>query len=416
TKIQAAGALPFNPDSPLQVKEFFRSQKITLENTQEGTIRDTLANHPENATLKQLLAYKELGDGADRWYAPRRWTGKEWDGFVDKDGYIHPHFGPFTSSGRLQCAGPNMQNVAKRRVDRVTGENVGKRVRRAIVAPEGYLLYRADYKNAENATYLYLAGYRDLPEEDFHTWLAGVMELKATDEFVLAIGGGKTREAAKTIVHATDYLEGIKLVYPHELNRPRITREIAAGARVVFPDWKVFGKVVTLTGINLAERALGSATLENRAKALKGQMTYFKRFDKILGMYKMISAQCERESAVIPPHGYYHASYGYEEDRLKQAASIWGSQPVAHFMKIACIRADSHPRLLPRLTVHDELLYYVDSCYDPREVKRWIEECMVFETEEMPGFKLRVDVSYSPYDREREVKESNWADQQGIEY
>lgn len=412
-KVQPA-SLPFNPDSPLQVKEYFRSQKIALENTQEATIRDTLADHPESLVLKQLLSYKELGDGADRWYAPRRWTGKEWDGFVDESGFIHPHFGPFTSSGRLQCAGPNMQNVAKRRVDRITGESVGKRVRRAVIAPEGYLLYRADFKNAENRTYLWLAGYHDLPEEDFHSWVAGVMNLKPTDEFVLSIGGGKIREAAKTIVHATDYLEGLKLLRPEELNRPRIVNEVAAGARVVFPDWKVFGKVVTLTGINLAERAFGSATTANRKRALDGQMIYFRRFEKILGLYKMISAQCERESAVIPPHGYYHASYGYEEDRLKQAASIWGSQPVAHFMKIACIRADSHPRLIPRLTVHDELLIYADCCYDPKDVKKWIEECMLFTTKEIPGFILPIDVSYSPYDREREVKESNWADQQEI--
>lgn len=168
---QFTGLLQFNPNSSQQVIQYFKRFGITCENTQEETIRELVAEHPENEQLRHLLDYKELGDGVDRWYADRVWNESKgrWDGFVDAEGYIHSHFGPYTSSGRLQSAGPNLQNVAKRRVDRKTKESIGKRVRRAIIAPDGHLLYRADFKNAENHTYLYLAGYRDIPEEDFHS-------------------------------------------------------------------------------------------------------------------------------------------------------------------------------------------------------------------------------------------------------
>ena len=99
-------------------------------------------------------------------------------------------------------------------------------------------------------------------------------------------------------------------------------------------------------------------------------------------------------------------SYGYEEDRLKTAAAMWGSNPVAHFTKYAILRAAAHPQLSKALVlqVHDEFLFYADCRHDPKDVARWIREVMCFPLPEVPEMHLRVDVSCG----------RNWADQKEI--
>lgn len=393
----------FNPDSPQQVCKHFH-----LDDAQEKTVREAAEDADETSEISRLLEYKELGKGPDRWFAPRSfdYDKGEWNGYVDPNGYIHCRLGIFTSTGRFNCTSPNLQNVAKRRKDRRTGESLGKRVRRAIVAPDGYYLYRADYKAAEYRTFLTLAGYRNIPEDmDFHDWMAKVMGLTAEDPFAMSLGG--PRDAAKSVMFGTIYFEGLKLVSPMELRKPRMLKEIAMGARMVFPDWKVFEKVVTFTGINLAQRALGGATLENRAKALGYVQRIFKEFPDSRRYQRTITKQLETERCVRPLTGYCHLSYGYEEDRIKTAAAMHGSNPVAHFTKYAIIRSEQHPKLGGSLClqVHDEILHVVDARHDPKEVKRWIEEVMVFPLPEIPELVIPIDVSCG----------KNWADQTAIE-
>lgn len=408
------GSLPFNPESPKQIKEFFRPLGIHLEDTAEETIRETVEElESAPGPLQALLEYKELGDGVDKWFAPRVWDSddKEWKGFVWPDGRIRASLGFYTSSGRLMCSGPNLQNISKRRTDRATGERVGKKVRRAIIAPEGCWIFSADWRNAENLVYLHLAGYdsRELVKQiksgmDFHTMMAEMMGLSDGDEFCVRLGG--RREAAKSAVHAIHYLEGLKLIDPAQIKgNPRMREEIRCGARLVFPDWTFQGKVVTFTGINLADRAFGSATRENRIRALNATRAYFSRFPKIRELQQRITRQVEEYKVVMPPHGYQTLSYGYAEDRLKTAASMFGSQPVAHTSKIALKQAWSNrDNLLPILQIHDELLFFADKRHDPRKVKGWIKEAMEIETPEIKGLVLPVDVSYGP----------NWAEQTGV--
>lgn len=381
----------FNPDSPQQVCKHFH-----LDDAQEKTVRDAAEDAEEDSEIAKLLEYKELGKGPDRWFAPRSFDYEkgEWDGYVDDSGFIHCRLGIFTSTGRFNCTNPNLQNVAKRRKDRRTGESLGKRVRRAIIAPDGYLLYRADYKAAEYRTFLTLAGYRSIPEDtDFHDWMAKVMGLTADDPFAMSLGG--PRDAAKSVMFGTIYFEGLKLVPPEELRKPRMLKEMAMGARMVFADWKVFGKVVTFTGINLAQRALGGATLENRAKALGYVQRIFKEFPDSRLLQRRITKQLEEERCVRPPTGYCHLSYGYEEDRIKTAAAMWGSNPVAHFTKYAILRAAAHPMLSKALVlqVHDEFLFYLDCRHEAKDVKGWIQEVMTFPLPEIPELTIPIDCS-----------------------
>jgi len=374
-----------------------------LENSQEQTVRDAVEDN-DDEELSRLLDYKELGKGPDRWFAPLvfNYDKNRWEGYVDSGGYIHCNLQFFTSTGRLACSNPNLQNVAKRRRDRATGESLGKRVRRAIIAPDGYYLYRADLKNAENRVFLHLAGYDSIPNIDFHAHMRDMIGIQEEDPF--AIVQGNAREAAKTVTHASDYAEGIKLLTSAELKSQRVQREISGGVRVAFPDWTVWGKVVTFTGINLARRAFGSASWDNRRRALEVTMKYFASFPKLRGLQMAITRQVERERCVRPPTGYVLSSYGYEEERLKTAMAMYGSNPVAHVTKYALLNAENHPRIIPVLQIHDEILMWASREYEPPKVAEWIRECLEVATPEMPKLIIPCDPSFGV----------NWSDQEKI--
>jgi len=80
---------------------------------------------------------------------------------------------------------------------------------------------------------------------------------------------------------------------------------------------------------------------------------------------------------------------------MKQAAAVWGSQPIAHFTKLALIKLwGQAPEKWPVLQVHDEILTYVRRGISPEEGCAWLRDGMCFETPEMPGFSIPVDTSY----------------------
>ncbi len=387
-------AAKFNPESPKQVVAYFAAaHDLKLENAQEATVREAW-EETENADLRLLLDWKEIGDGPERWFAARIWDEEKWVGYVDGASYVHPRLGFFTSSGRMQCTSPNLQNVAARRVDRETGENIGKKVRRAIIASPGHYLLKADLSNAENRAFMWHdRGYTLPADADIHTANASAMGLTPTDEFVIRIGGGKPRQAAKSITHGQGYLEGIQLRRPSDLLKPGVAREVAAGARIVYPDWKFDGSVVTFTGVNLARRVYGKASLANRAKVNGLIARYFAAFPSIRAVQRAITREVEANHAIRTPSGHYCILMGTGEEKLKTAASIMGSEPVAYITKVAILRAAADGRLRVVLQVHDELVFEVPRNIHPRIAARWVRDYLETPTEQMPGLSIPCEVS-----------------------
>lgn len=382
--------LPFNPRSPKAIIEHFK--EIELVNAQEETIAEAVEDLGESAPkdLALLLEYKQLGNGVNRWFQPQYRDDKGWlQGYLDEDGFVHPRLNPFASNGRLACVSPNFQNIYVRK---------GEQIRRAIIAPPGYYLIRADCSNGENRVVLYFSGYTIPRELDLHTWVAEISGLTPEMDFVKRVGGGKPRQAAKSIQHASNILEGLQLKTEDALRSSRIQAEIKAGARKVYPHWRFNGKIVTFTGANLSRRVYGDASFEHRKQALEIQETYFNRFPDIRKFQQRVSKQCETEQAVRTPLGYCLLSFGDDAERMKIAQGLWQAQPVAHITKLALLRLwkrwERERLMRPILQVHDEILCYVKESVDPKVALGWLREDMEAEVPELPGLVIPTDPTY----------------------
>src|SRR5882672_1243274 len=398
--------LPFNPRSPKAVIGYFQEKHgIKLHDVQEATISELVDEMDASAPteLQSLLSFKELGNGVSRWFEPQYRNKNGWiEGYLDLSGYVHPRTILLTSSTRLAQSSPNMQNVSARR-KLPDGTSIKKVVRKAIIAPPGHYIVRADLSNGEGRAILYQAGYTDVPN-DIHTWMVGQIGLREDEPFSQALGSA--RDASRSVTHASNYMEGLQLKTLSELRTPRIRKEIDEGARIVFWDWNFRGKIVTFTGVNLAIRAFGSKTIENRRRALDVMTRYIdKTFPEIRTLQRRITKQIEKEGCIRPPLGYVLPSYDPRgEDQIKTGVAIYGQQPVAQLNKLAIIDIQKKYRegrpMRVALTVHDEIVGYVHNSVNPKEAMAWMKEAMELAMSEMPGLIIRADASYGP----------NWAD------
>lgn len=146
---------PFNPNSPKQVAEilFERLHLPVLERTKTGpsTSADVLAQLSiAHALPGKLLAYRELSKLLSTYIEQLR------EAIHPRTGRIHSHFHQTgTVTGRLSSSDPNLQNIPTR-------SDVGGRIRRAFVAPDGFVLLGADYSQVELRLLAHLSGDGEL--------------------------------------------------------------------------------------------------------------------------------------------------------------------------------------------------------------------------------------------------------------
>lgn len=364
--------LPFNPDSPKSVLEYFPELKSAskdsvlklLQKKAERlgySLEDPAPDEdlPEDfLALRNLYEYKRLGKGMDAWFA---------DKYLDSEGRIHPRFiVTGTSTGRLSSSNPNFQNIPSR--------GWGKHVKKAIVPRPGCRLVEADFSQLELRMVLFLAGYdmKNLPKDAF-SWLVerceGAFDRAAKNTSMSA------RDIAKSVSHAADYLEGFQILRPADLASGRTKKAIEAGALRVYRDWDFGGGVVAFNGINLAARLFGDSSWENRRRALEIQEDiYFRNFPEIRKWHQKVLLQLAEKGYVQSPTGRHLACYGDFAENAKQAAAFFGQGVSADHVQ-GCMRLFYRhaPVKVPLIQVHDSLVWEVPEDWGPEKIREFLE-------------------------------------------
>jgi len=127
--------LPLNPFSPKQIQEYiYGTLKIEpwkFTDTKQPSTDEEVLEVIDDPVVKQILAYKRL-------YKERGTYVANYINARDEEDRIHPELKQVsTSTGRLSCARPNLQNVFKR--------DERAALRSLFVAPKGKKIVRADY-------------------------------------------------------------------------------------------------------------------------------------------------------------------------------------------------------------------------------------------------------------------------------
>jgi DNA polymerase I-like protein with 3'-5' exonuclease and polymerase domains len=377
---------PFNPRSPKQVIEYFKGKGIVLAETDKKAVKKALEKEckrrsidfaglaeavelPEELdALYRLFEFKDAGKGLTSWFNER---------YLDKDGLIHARFLPTgTSMGRLASSRPNLQNVPAR--------GFGSRVRKAIIPRDRSLhLVKADYSQLEFRKMLHSAGFdpRDLKSDPF----AGLVDrsngqMKPAAEFL----HGAERDVAKSLVHAYDYLEGVTVLKPRDLEKRK--KEIDDGALLVYRDWEYAGGLVGFTGGNLAERLFGNKTWESRKKALALQELVTAEFPMLRQLHRKIFREIEEKKGVQLQTGRFLPLDGSPEDNAKMGAAVHGQGGGAeHVIGVMLRYYQELGGVYPVLQVHDELVFEIPAEWTEQQARDFIYP-MTEETHRMPGF------------------------------
>jgi len=162
-KIYSQAGCDFNINSPRQLSEvLFKKLKLPTENLRKTPGRALSTRESELLKLKNLhpiigliLRWRQLEKLKDTYIDAL-------PNFIDKRGRIHPRFiQTGTSTGRLSCAEPNLQNLPPE-------------IRRAFVSEAGFSLVSFDFAQAELRIIANLAGDKEMSRifekgEDIHT-------------------------------------------------------------------------------------------------------------------------------------------------------------------------------------------------------------------------------------------------------
>ena len=290
---------------------------------------------------------------------------------VDADGRLHTTYQQaVAATGRLSSTDPNLQNIPIR-------TSLGRRIRRAFLAPPGRLLLGADYSQQELRILAHVSGDPGLKadfgaHEDIHLAAAARVLGLSPDQV-----GPKERSVAKMINYGiayglSDFGLAERLKIPREEAQQFITDYFAAyeGIRRYTVEMKILardqGFVTTLLG---RRRYLPELTARNGALRAAG----------------------ERMAINMPIQG-----------------------TAADGMKIAMVRVDRvlreaglRSRML--LQVHDELVFETDEEELPRlagQVREIMEEALPLD---IPlEVDLKVGSSWEQMDRYERADDGTW--------
>ena len=159
----------FNISSPIQVSEVL-FEKLKLPSTGiKKTTRGFSTGAKELAKLEKLHPIIPLIEDYRELTKLQSTYVEALPKYADEKGYIHTTFSQtITATGRLSSSDPNLQNIPVR-------SDLGKDIRRALVASEGKVIISADYSQFELRLAAAMAGDTNLIEDfqddkvDIHT-------------------------------------------------------------------------------------------------------------------------------------------------------------------------------------------------------------------------------------------------------
>ncbi len=285
SEAQTLAGRPFNLASPKQLQEIlFDELKLPVlkktpkgaPSTNEEVLQELALNYP---LPKLLIEHRSLSK------LKGTYTDRLPDDCDPEDGRVHTSFHQaVTSTGRLSSSDPNLQNIPIRTEE-------GRRIRKAFVAPDGWVVMAADYSQIELRIMAHLSGDQSLVDafargDDIHRATAAeVFDLEpmfVTDEqrrrakainFGLIYGMsafGLARQLGIERVEATEYIDRYFERYPgvrHYMNSTRAMAhekgyvETVFGRRLSLPD--IHARQVPIR--QAAERAAINAPMQGTA-------------------------------------------------------------------------------------------------------------------------------------------------------
>jgi DNA polymerase I-like protein with 3'-5' exonuclease and polymerase domains len=269
---------------------------------------------------------------------------------------------------------------------------------RGIIIPRSKdnILVAADYRQLEFRIVLWYAFVKTLGREypkvsnNAFEWLVERSEGK----FARAADIAKRdeRSIAKRIVHAGDYLEGLKIFKSLDLRSSRTKSLVDRGAIILHKDWECDGGIVGFTGVNLAKSLFGSATDENRKMALEIQELFFSQFPEIRVWHRSLVPMVEAKRAVSHT-GRVLDLYGDTERRYKECAAFLGQGGGADYAQEGFIRM-TESGTTPVLFVHDELAIEAPRCYTKKKWEEMMRDSMEIQSSEFEGFSCPTEVKW----------------------
>jgi len=295
-RIAFKSQMPFNPDSPLQVKKWMHEHKFKCTGTDYDSIEKYKGKHP---VVDQLLQYKDEGKGLKSWYS---------DEAIEL-GRIYSEFNVTgTMVDRFSSSNPNTQNIPPWAKFAILPDN-----------DEEYI-YNADAKNLEGRTVAWHADDKQMLADfkagtDTHKVVASRIFDKRVDEI-----SKEERQVGKTVVHASNYLEG---------------------------------------EYNLARRLYGDVKQDSIRKARTAQMAYFKAYGATKRWQEDVTKQLDSGNIMLSnAFGRKRFIYGSDShERAKRGCHFLGCSTGADIVNSAALNIWEQTGLVPMLIVHDSHVY-----------------------------------------------------------
>ena len=332
-RIAAASPHPINPDSPRQLAAalFNRPSQSPPGLGLRVLKRTTTGASTDSEVLERLMADPEVTTQLPSLVLEHRQLNKLVGTYLialkeaidPVTGRIHASFHQTgTATGRLSSSDPNLQNIPIR-------TPVGRDIRKAFVAPSGFLLLSVDYSQVELRMLAHLCQDPALMEA-FHS-------------------GVDIHTAVAAEVNGVSIAE--------------VTKDQRSAAKMVN-----FGIVYGITPFGLARR-LGPGTRQERAKAIIDD--YRARFSGIAAFLAaciekareqgFVSTILGRRRSIPQVHSRNPAERAFGE-RIAVNSVVQGS--AADLIKVAMLRveramSEQFPRARLLLQIHDELVLEV---------------------------------------------------------